>query len=95
MCIRVSHRSTEEPVPESDKDKMCVWKRAVPGEDALSGQWKYHKKMDAEIPWMGSGIESADRVVRGTADTAFIKGKSQGGHVQTRATLTNTLFRRH
>ena len=51
--------------------------------------------MDAEIPWMGSGIKSADRVVRGTADTAFIKGKSQGGHVQTRATLTNTLFRRH
>ena len=35
--------------------------------------------MDAEIPWMGSGIKSADRVVRGTADTAFIKGKSQGG----------------
>lgn len=51
--------------------------------------------MDTEIPWMGSGIKSADRVVRGTADTAFIKGKSQGGRVQTRATLTNALFRRH
>lgn len=50
--------------------------------------------MDAEIPWMGSGIKSADRVVRGTADTAFIKGKSRGGHIQTRTTLTNTLFRR-
>lgn len=51
--------------------------------------------MDAEIPWMGSGIESVDRVVRGTADTAFIKEKSQGGHVRTRVTLTNTLFRPH
>ena len=56
---------------------------------------KISQKIDSKIPWMGSGIESVDRVVRGTADTAFIKEKSQGGHVRTRVTLTNTLFRPH
>ena len=35
--------------------------------------------MDAEIPGVGPGTESADRPVWGKADPVFIKRKSQGG----------------
>ena len=41
--------------------------------------------MDPEIPWLGSGAESADRIIWGKADGVFIRKKKPG-----RLTLTES-----
>lgn len=34
--------------------------------------------MDPEIPWLGSGAESVDRIIWGKADGVFIRKKKSG-----------------
>ena len=62
MCIR-------------DRNKKRIPKRFCIGKDAVSCQRERSQKVDAEIPELGSGIESADSPLRRTAYCLSVREK--------------------
>ena len=48
-------RGAKPPVPEGNKNKECIPERQRAGENAVSGERKCDKEMDAEIPELGPG----------------------------------------
>ena len=61
------HRRIEPPVSESHENEKRISRRFCIGKDAVSCQRERSQKVDAEIPELGSGIESADSPLRRTA----------------------------
>ena len=81
------HRRAEPPVPEGNKNKECIPERQRAGENAVSGERKCDKEMDAEIPELGPGAQPADSSVSGTSDTVSVK--------EEKAIKAGTAFYRH
>ena len=65
-------------MPESDQDKECVPKRYILGKDAVSRKSECNKEMDAEIPELKPGAESADRPVWETDGGIAVKKDRDG-----------------
>ena len=65
------HRRIEPPVSESHENEKRIPKRFCIGKDAVSCQRERSQKVDAEIPELGSGIESADSLY-GERLTAYL-----------------------
>ena len=84
---RQHHRRAEPPVPEGNKNKECIPERQRAGENAVSGERKCDKEMDAEIPELGPGAQPADSSVSGTSYTVSVK--------EERAIKAGTAFYRH
>ena len=81
------HRRAEPPVPEGNKNKECIPERQRTGENAVSGERKCDKEMDAEIPELGPGAQPADSSVSGTSYTVSVK--------EEKAIKAGTAFYRH
>ena len=81
------HRRAEPPVPEGNKNKECIPERQRAGENAVSGERKCDKEMDAEIPELGPGAQPADSSVSGTSYIVSVK--------EERAIKAGTAFYRH
>ena len=81
------HRRAEPPVPEGNKNKECIPERQRAGENAVSGERKCDKEMDAEIPELGPGAQPADSSVSRTSYTVSVK--------EERAIKAGTAFYRH
>lgn len=81
------HRRAEPPVPEGNKNKECIPERQRAGENAVSGERKCDKEMDAEIPELGPGAQPADSSVSGTSYTVSVK--------EEKAIKAGTAFYRH
>ena len=69
------HRRIEPPVSESHENEKRIPKRFCIGKDAVSCQRERSQKVDAEIPELGSGIESADSPLRRTAYCLSVREK--------------------
>lgn len=63
------------PVSESHENEKRIPKRFCIGKDAVSCQRERSQKVDAEIPELGSGIESADRPLWRTAYRLSVREK--------------------
>ena len=68
-------RRIEPPVSESHENEKRIPKRFCIGKDAVSCQRERSQKVDAEIPELGSGIESADSPLRRTAYCLSVREK--------------------
>ena len=68
-------------------NKECIPERQRAGENAVSGERKCDKEMDAEIPELGPGAQPADSSVSGTSYTVSVK--------EERAIKAGTAFYRH
>ena len=69
------HRRIEPPVSESHENEKRIPKQSCIGKDAVSCQRERSQKVDAEIPELGSGIESADSPLRRTAYCLSVREK--------------------
>lgn len=72
------YRRAQPPVLEKHQDKKRVPQRRIPGEDAVPGKPECGKKVDTEIPELGSGAEPADCPVWGTANRISVNAKRPG-----------------